>query len=71
MCRVFLNDRLDELEKLKNTFTVIEANQKCTVCGELLSNEETIALTKDRERVHVHCLSDEEKKSMLELEDLF
>ena len=38
---------------------------------ELLSNEETIALTKDRERVHVHCLSDEEKKSMLELEDLF
>lgn len=71
MCRVFLNDRLDELEKLKNTFTVIEANQKCAVCGELLSNEETIALTKDRERVHVHCLSDEEKKSMLELEDLF
>ena len=40
MCRVFLNDRLDELEKLKNTFTVIEANQKCAVCGELLSNEE-------------------------------
>ena len=24
MCRVFLNDRLDELEKLKNTFTVFE-----------------------------------------------
>ena len=71
MCRVFLNDRLDELEKLTNTFTVIEANQKCAVCGELLSNEETIALTKDRERVHVHCLSDEDKKSMLELEDLF
>lgn len=70
-CRVFLNDNLERLEEIKNTFTVIEGDQRCAICGEQLTNEESTVLTRDRERVHEKCVSEEEKQYMIVLNDLY
>lgn len=70
-CRVFLNDNLERLEEIKNTFTVIEGEQRCGICGEQFTNEEPTVLTRDRERVHEKCVSEEEKQYMIVLNDLY
>ena len=61
----------DQLEQLKNTFVIVEGTQKCAVCGEPFTNDSSIAITQDREKVHEKCLSEEERELAVELKDMF
>lgn len=63
--RVNLKEKEKYLKDIKNIRVVVEAGQKCPVCGEVLGLD--VALTKERQIVHGSC----NKDTLVELKDLF
>ena len=65
-----LDDLKERLNELKNTYVVVDDVQKCAICEEYFTQNDCVALTKDRERVHERCLP-EKKDDVVVLKDMF
>lgn len=65
--RVYVKAKKNELVRLKNERVCVEVGEKCVVCGKAFTKESVIARTKENRCVHEECLSEEERKKVIDL----
>ena len=65
--RVYVKAKKNELVRLKNERAYVEIGERCCVCGKVFTKESVIARTKENRCVHEECLSEEERKKVIDL----
>lgn len=64
---MYVKAKKNELVRLKNERVCVEVGEKCSVCGKAFTKESVIARTKENRCVHEECLSEEERKKVVDL----